>query len=54
MHSTPLGHPAPQAEVVPAEGTPTLKLVGVSVLRCQSTVDNNVHFSLKYVLFILP
>jgi len=50
----PLGRLAPQAGMVPAEGTPTLKSVGVLALGCQSTIDNDVPFSLKCVLFILP
>jgi len=48
-----LGRLDPQAVVVPAEGTPTLKSVGVSALGCQSIVDNDVPFSLEYMLFIL-
>ena len=40
--------------MVLAEGTPTLKSDGVLVFGCQSTVDNDVHFFFKCVLFILP
>jgi len=54
MYLAPLGRPAPQAGLVPAQGTPTLKSVGVPVFGCQSIVDNDVPFSLKCVLFILP
>jgi len=44
MCSLPLGRPAPQAGMVPVEGTPTLKSVRVSVFGCQSIVDNDVPF----------
>ena len=54
LHFPSFDRLAPHARVVPAEGTPTLKSVGVLALRCQSTVDNDVPFSLKCVLFILP
>jgi len=37
-----LGRLAPQEEMVPAEGIPTLKSVRVLALGCQSTVDNDV------------
>jgi len=48
------GRLTPQAGGVPAEGTPTLKSVGVSTLDCQKTVNNDVHFSLECMIFILP
>ena len=47
-----LGRLAPQAGMVPAEGIPMLKSVEVLTLGCQSTIDNDVPFSLKCVLFI--
>jgi len=30
------------------------QVIGVLAFGCQSTIDNDVHFSLKYVLVILP
>jgi len=50
----PLGRLAPLAGIILAEGTPTLKSIGMLALGCQSTVDNDVPFFLKCVLFILP
>jgi len=36
FHPPPLGRLVAQAEMVPAEGTPTIKSVRVSALACQS------------------
>lgn len=51
-----LGRLVPQAGMIPAEVNTTFKSVRVLTLGCHSTVNNNnnVHFSLKCVLFILP
>jgi len=41
----PLGRLAPQVGMVPAEDTPILKSVGVT-LGCQSIVDNDINYGL--------
>ena len=47
LHLPPLVRLAPQTGMVLAEGTPTLKSVGMLALRCQSTIDNDVPFLLE-------
>lgn len=54
FHLPPLGRLTPQAGMIPAEDISTLKSVRVLALGCQSTIDNDVSFSLKCVLFISP
>jgi len=42
FHLSPFGRLVVRAEMVPTEGTPTIKSVRVSTLGCESTVDNDV------------
>jgi len=49
-----LGRLVSQAEMIPAEDTPTLKSVRMSALGCQSTVDNDVlgSWNLCYLYYL--